>query len=60
MAVTYTRISERNYVYIILEVLSFYFVENTLRTNKITSSMKSISVFQHSELRRKLSKSLAN
>ena len=36
MAVTYTRISERNYIYIILEVLSFYFVENTLRTNKIT------------------------
>ena len=60
MAVTYTRISERNYIYIILEVLSFYFVENTLRTNKITSSMKSISVLQHSELRRKLSRSLAN
>ena len=60
MAVTYTRISERNYIYIILEVLSFYFVENTLRTNKITSSMKSISVFQHSELRRKRSRSLAN
>ena len=35
MAVTYTRISERNYVYIILEVLSFYFVENTLRTSTI-------------------------
>ena len=35
MAVTYTRISERNYVYIILEVLSFYFVENILRTSTI-------------------------
>lgn len=35
MAVTYTRISERYYIYIILEVISFFFVENTLRTSTI-------------------------